>query len=433
MNKNFILILCSVFLTSLVLTSQIHADDWPQWRGINRDGVWKESGLLEKFPADGLKPTWEAPIGSGYCGPTVADGRVYVMDKITEPNEQERVLCFDESSGDLLWKHQYNTAYEIQFAFGPRASVTIQDGKAYSLGAMGYATCFNAETGEVIWEKDLQDEYDFNILVWGVSPSPLVYKDKVIYHISANESKCIVALNADTGKEEWRALDESGSYSSPIIIEQAGKPVLVCWTGASLSGLNPETGGTYWSHPFKPEKMVINISTPVYDGEYLFFSSFYDGSYLLRAPSDELTSELIWNRRGKNERNTDSLHSIISTPMIKGDYIYGVDSYGELRCLEKLTGDRIWENLAAVENTRWGTIHFIKNFERVWMFNEAGELIIAKLSPEGYHPISKTKLIKPTTRRVFRTGEVCWSHPAFANKHIFVRNDKKLICYDLSK
>ncbi len=122
----------------------------------------------------------------------------------------------------------------------------------------------------------------------------------------------------------------------------------------------------------------------------------------------------------------------MSTPLIQGDYIYGVDSYGELRCLERQNGDRLWESLEAVPKDRWANIHMVKNDDKVWMFNEKGELIISKLSPEGYKEISRAKLIDPTTGQLESRGGVCWSHPAFAYKHIYARNDNELVCVNLA-
>jgi hypothetical protein len=148
--------------------------------------------------------------------------------------------------------------------------------------------------------------------------------------------------------------------------------------------------------------------------------------------STEPTAEKIWRRKGFDEKRTDALHSIISTPLWLGDCVYGVDSYGELRCLDAKTGDRVWEDLTATPPARWSTIHFVVNGERVWMFNERGELIIAKLSPSGYEEISRAKLISPTTEQLRQRGGVCWSHPAFADRSVFARNDEELVCGNLS-
>ena len=124
--------------------------------------------------------------------------------------------------------------------------------------------------------------------------------------------------------------------------------------------------------------------------------------------------------------------SIISTPVFENGHIYGVDSYGELRCLDAATGNRIWEDKTAVPTARWSTIHLVKNGNRYFLFNERGELIIAKLSPKGYDEISRSKLLERTEDQLPQRGGVCWSHPAFANKHIFARNDKELICVNLA-
>jgi hypothetical protein len=153
---------------------------------------------------------------------------------------------------------------------------------------------------------------------------------------------------------------------------------------------------------------------------------------MLKLLQDRLGVEQIWRRLGPDEKLTDSLHSIISTPYMAGDYVYGVDSYGELRCLDAKTGDRIWESQQAVPRERWATIHMVKNGDKIWMFNDRGELLITKLSPKGFEELSRTKLIDPTTEQLRRKDGVCWAHPAYANKHVFARNDKELVCANLA-
>jgi outer membrane protein assembly factor BamB len=284
----------------------------------------------------------------------------------------------------------------------------------------------------VLWKKDLGALYNIRMPIWGVAAAPLVDGDRVILHIGGSDGACLVALDKATGEEKWTALDEDASYSSPILVEQAGKRVLVVWTGESVSGLDPVTGAVHWSHPFRPKEMVINVATPVLEKNRLFLTSFYDGAEMLRLNPDSLEVSEIWKRQGRNEQNTDGLHSIISTPLVEGDYVYGVDSYGELRCLDAKTGERVWEDLTAVPKDRWSTIHFVRNGEHVWMFNERGEVIISRLSPQGFEEISRAKLLEPTEEQLRQRGGVCWSHPAFANKHIFARNDKELVCASLA-
>jgi len=420
-------------ITGILFNIQVFAADWPQWRGPNRDGIWVETDIIEKFDSGRLPVRWRVEIANGYNGPTVAEGRVYVTDHLTVPTEVERIHCFDAMTGDKIWSHAYECKYQkVGYPDGPRAAVSINDGRAYSLGTTGNLFCFDAAKGSVLWSKNLKLEYEIKVPTWGIAAAPLVENDLVIVHVGGKDNACLIAFDKVTGQEKWRALDDRASYSAPIIIEQAGKRVLVCWTGDSVSGLEPLTGKLYWRHPFKPFRMVINIATPVFEDGFLFFSSFYDGSFLLKADPDKLAVEKVWQRKGASERETDSLHCCISTPIIQGDYIYGVDSYGEFRCLDLHTGDRIWESLDPVPKARWSNIHMVRNEDKVWMFNERGELIISKLSPEGFHEISRTKLINPTRGQLSQRDGVCWSHPAFAYKHIYARNDEELVCADLS-
>jgi len=411
----------------------VHGDDWPQWRGPERDGVWRETGIVEKFDSAALPHVWRAEIGGGYSGPTVADGRVYVTDRLVEPKQVERVHCFDAKSGRPVWSHAYDCSYrDVSYDTGPRASVTIDAGRAYSLGSMGNLFCFDAADGKVIWSRDLNRDYKIEMPVWGIAASPLVVDDLVILQIGGADGACVVGLDKGSGKERWRALDDPASYSAPTLIGQVGRDVVVVWTGANVVGLAPKSGQVYWREPFPPVRMVIGIATPVLHKDFLFISDFFAGSMLLKLDTDELKVTRVWKRCGESEQETDSLHTIISTPYLEGDSIYGVDSYGELRCLDLMTGDRVWEDLTAVPRARWATIHFIEHGDKVWMFNERGELIIGKLSRSGFEEISRAKLIEPTTGQLPQRGGVCWSHPAFAYKHVFARNDKELVCASLA-
>ena len=296
---------------------------------------------------------------------------------------------------------------------------------------MGHLHCLDAVTGRLLWKKHPGVDYKVRTPIWGIASAPLVDGELVIVQLGA-EGACLVALDKKTGVERWRALDDQASYSAPIIIQQAGRRVLVCWTGNNVLGLNPASGAVYWKYPFPPARMIINVPTPVVSGDRLFLTGFYDGSLMLKLGQDQPRVEKLWKRQGASERQTDALHSMISTPYLEGDYVYGVDSYGELRCLDARTGDRIWEDLTAVPKARWATIHMVRNGGRVWMFNERGEIVIGTLSPQGFHEISRARLIEPTTDQLGQRGGVCWSHPAYACKHVFARNDRELVCASLA-
>jgi len=411
-----------------------NAEDWPQWRGVDRDGVWHATGLVEQLPQGQLPLEWSVEIGAGYSGPTVADGRVYITDRQTDGGKQsERVLCLDSSSGKQLWVHTYDAPYTISYTAGPRASVTVDGAMAFSVGAMGHFFCLNAVTGEVIWKRDLNLEYKINMPIWGITGAPLVYKDYVIQQVSGEDGACMVAFNKSTGAEAWKSLNEKAGYSSPIVIKQADQDVLVCWTGESLSGLNPSNGAVLWSHAMPPSRMPIGIATPSVAGDLVYVSSFYDGSLMIKAPRDQVSSELLWRTVGRDEQNTESLHSMIGTPIVRDGYIYGFDSYGQMRCLEAKTGNRVWEDLTAVPVARWSTVHMVTESDRVWMFNERGELLITKLSPEKLTILSRAQLIEPTQTQLRQRGGVCWSHPAFAEKSVFARNDVRIVKAALAK
>jgi outer membrane protein assembly factor BamB len=423
--------LAAASLASFALSAS--ADDWPQWRGPHRDGVWRETGIVEKFPSSQLTPKWRVEIGSGYCGPTVASGRVYVMDLAKGPPTAERIHCFDEKTGAKLWSHEYECHYgRVQYPAGPRASVTIDDGKAFALGSTGQIHALDAVSGKILWRRNLDEDLAIRLPQWGITAAPLVFDNLVILHIGG-EGACIIALNKETGVEAWRALNDRAQYTAPIVVHQAGQPVVICWTGDSVAGLAAPTGKTLWRYDWKPRQMPIGVATPVVEKDRVFFTSFYDGSLMLRLLRDQPNVEKLWQIAGRDERNTEALHSIISTPVFDSGYIYGVDSYGELRCLDAADGHRMWEDKTATPPNRWSTIHFVKNGDRYFLFNERGELIIAKLSPKGYEEISRAALIEPTFAQLpQRRGGVCWSHPAFANKHVFARNDKELVCASLA-
>lgn len=447
-----LLVLGTVLLSS---PAPARGDDWPTWRGPTRDGISRETGLVEKFDALRLTPIWKAEISSGYSGPTVAAGRVYVTDRVTDPRQIERVHCFDSKTGKKLWTHEYDCAYRgVGYQAGPRACVTIDSGRAYALGTMGHLHCLDASDGRVLWKMDVGAEYKIEMPPWGIACTPLIEGELLILQIGGAGGACIVAFDKTNGREIWKALDDGCSYSTPIVVEQGGKKVLVCWTAQNVVGLDPANGNIFWKEGFEPGKVGMNIASPAFDplSRRLLVSAFFDGSLMLRLPENKLEVERLWRRRGPDERNPDSLHSTISTPVLIGDYVYGMDSYGELRCLDAKTGDRVWEDLTATPKIRWGTIHFVRQgsplarnpqsapaspapdtSNRFWLFNERGELLIARLTPKGFEEISRTKIIDPTKVQLGRGAGVCWSHPAFAEKCVFARNDNELVCVSVAK
>ncbi len=431
-----------LFLTA-ILTPLLQAADWPEFRGPNRAGIWDEPGAVAEFPETGenlLPRVWTVPVGAGYSGPTVAGDGVFLMDRGPAGNraQLERIVCVDRAMGELRWAHSYSCVYEdVGYAYGPRSSVTVRDDRAYALGTMGHLHCLDAKTGEVIWAHDLRQKYAVDMPIWGLTASPLIEGNVAIVQVGAkDDSACIVAFDKNSGAEVWRAFGDKASYVSPIIVQQGDVRVLVAWTGFRIAGMNPATGEVFWEIPTKPNKMPINVPGPAINeaGTRLFLSVFYDGSRMIELDPAQPKARELWHRQGINERKTDALHAMISPPLYLGEHVYGVDSYGQLRCLDPASGDRIWESQEAVPFGRWGTVFMVQNGENTWMVNERGELIVARLSPKGYQEMTRAKLIEPTTPLKQRTeGTVLWSHPAFAGTRVYARNDRELICVELGE
>ena len=207
----------------LLLGSFASADDWPQWRGPKRDGVWRETGIVEKFAEKQLPIKWRAEVGPGYSGPTVAGERVFLTDRQTKPKQTERVHAFDAAEGKKLWTFEYDCEYKgVGYEAGPRACVTIDEDRAFALGSMGHLHCLNISDGSVIWKKDCNTEYHIRMPIWGIASAPLVYENLVIVQISG-EHACLVAFEKATGKEAWKALDDRANYSAPIINQHFGR------------------------------------------------------------------------------------------------------------------------------------------------------------------------------------------------------------------
>ena len=424
------------------------ADDWRQWLGPRRDDVWRESGIVQKFPTGGPPIRWRTAIGAGYAGPAVANGKVYVTDrqlpgggsKPSNPFDRgsipgnERVLCLDEKDGRILWQHEYDCPYTMSYSAGPRATPLVSNGKVYTLGGEGNLLCLDANTGAVLWSRDFKKDLGAKTPVWGFAAAPLLDGNRLICLVGG-EGQVVMALDKDSGQELWRALSaKEPGYCPPTMIEAAGKKQLIIWHPEAVNALDPENGHVYWRQPFSSQS-GLSISTPRQMGDLLFVTTFYNGSLMLRLNQAEPGATVLWRSKKASERDTDALHSIISTPFLENGCVYGVCSYGQLRCLKADTGERLWETLQATtvdgKETRWANAFLIKNGDRFFLPNEKGDLIIARLTPQAYQEVSRAHLLDPTNHDPGR--DVVWSHPAFANRCIYARNDKEIICADLSE
>jgi outer membrane protein assembly factor BamB len=418
------------FVASILLAdSFLIADDWPQWGGAQRDCVWHEDGIVEKLPTDGLLPrVWSVEVAEGYSGPAVANGRVFLTDRIAD-GEFERLLCFDAETGKTLWKHEYYVRYTISYAFGPRATPVIDGDRVYFVGAQGHMFCMNVDDGTILWQKQFEKDFGTEMPIWGMAASPLVDGDKLITLVGGKDNGLIICFDKHTGKELWRSLDDPGiGYCPPVIYEFAGRRQLIVWHPTAVSSLDPETGTVLWEVPWAI-KAGLCVPMPRKLDDRLFLTSFYEGPHMLKVGADH--ADILWKGNGVNEQQTDKLHSIMPTPVVTEDNIFGICSYGQLRCLKTSTGERVWETRQATGEGRWWNAFIVPQGDRYFLHNEQGDLIIANLSADGYTELSRAKLVEPT-RQIQRRMTI-WSHPAFAMKSVFARNDKELVRVDLGK
>jgi outer membrane protein assembly factor BamB len=429
----------------ILATNPVSAADWPQWMGPNRDDDWTETGIIGKFPESGPEFLWRKPISGGFAGPAVASGRVYVTDYMkssgddrpapTKRNDlqgRERVLCLDAKTGEEIWKHEYDCNYTISYPAGPRCTPTVEGGRVFTLGAMGDLVCLDAATGSVNWSKNLTRTYDAPLPLWGYAGHPLVYRNLLIC-MAGGENSAVVALNKETGKEVWTALStpEIG-YSPPTLIEAGGVTQLLIFHGKSINGLNPETGSLYWSEPLATS-FSMAIMAPRKAGDFLFAGGHRGRSLGLKLDASKPSVTKVWQGS-----RTTGLAPVSGTPFVEDGIAYGIDGNGIFRAMRVATGERLWGTSRPVNGKdsekrgpNEGATFVTRNGDRFFIFGENGDLVIARLSPESYEEISRTKLLDPVGVGLGRS--VVWSHPAYADKCVFARNDQEIVCVSLAQ
>lgn len=434
-----VLLVFTVYLASGANRTVCGAD-WPQWLGPQRDSVWRETGIVDEFPTAGPRVVWRQEVGYGYAGPAVAGERVFVADYLTDeipyPSASrrdrlagtERALCLDANDGRLLWKHEYPCTYHISYPYGPRVTPTVDGDRVYTLGAEGRLLCLRVADGTVLWSKRLTESYNCKTPTWGFAGHPLVDGDHLICLVGGPGSVA-VALDKETGDEVWTALSaREPGYCPPTMIQTGGTRQLLIWHAESLNSLNPATGNLYWSEKLEAD-WGMSIATPRKDGPYLFVGSYNWKSMLLKLATERPVAEVAWvGRKGRG------IGPVFSAPFVEDGYMYGVDMRGELRCVKLESGEYLWSTYAATTGDRSknnASAFLVKQKDRFFIFNDRGELIIARLNPQGYQEICRTRILDPLSKSEGRN--VVWSHPAFARKCIFARNDKEIVCRWLGK
>lgn len=417
--------LLQVLWLATIPAAMAQADDWPQFRGPHRDAVWNESGVMERFPGSGLKIAWRAAVGDGFSSPVVAQGRVYLADSILrKPLAQERVLCLEERTGEKVWEYLYEVRYP-DWAFdpkqksGPNATPIVQGGRIYSSGQMGDVLCLDAAGGKLVWQRNFMREYGAKEFT-GTTPSPLIEGKLLILVPGISPNACVVALDKESGKEIWRALQDPSTYSSPLAISSGGQQQLIVWTPKAVNSLNPLDGSLWWREEVDTANL-FGSATPVLQGRRLLVSGL-----MLELDAERPGATVLWP---ESKSATKVVLSPCSNPIIEGDHVYAGKASGQLVCLEAKSGRQLWTTDKVTSRQQGATIHLTPQGGTCLVFTDQGNLIRARLSPKGYEELSRVHVVNPTYP--FAGRNVVWPPPAYAGRHIFIHNGDELVCASL--
>jgi len=431
------------FLLLISVTSPAFADEYPQWLGPQRDGIYREKDIVTSFPKDGPKVLWRAPVAAGYSQPAVAPGKVILTDHILNQGTQapkdpfkrgslagiERVLCLDDADGHVLWKVEYDCPYTISYASGPRATPAIDGERVYTLGSEGNVYCIDINSGKVAWNKKLEGQP----AIWGFSAAPLVEGDNLV--VLSSGHPVLTAFNKTTGEIAWTALEsKEPGYSPPMIQTIAGQRELIQWYPDALTALDPKTGKQIWSLPYGPARMGVSIATPLrISNDTFILSTQYEGCAAIQVKDN--TPKLLWHVASKG-RAVSTLHALHSPLVYTNSQILGINNTGEMLSISATDGHVLWRTnqptLGDAEPVKW-TAAFITPWQpdpdqpakQIFIANEKGDLIIAHVDDKGYTETSRAHLLQPTNVDAQRL--VVWSHPAYAHQSAYWRNDKELI------
>lgn len=432
--------------TVALCTSTANADDWPQWMGPTRDGLYRETGVVDRIPDSGLPVKWCVPVAGGYAGPAVANGRVYVMDLVIKSGDvvnqpgvkanvegTERVLCLDAKTGKTIWTHEYPCSYDIGYPGGPRCTPTIADGKVVTLGAQGDLHVLSAKDGSLIWKTSFPNDLKSPVPMWGFAGHPLV-QNAMVVALVGGEGQGAVAFDLDSGDVKWKALNsKDAGYCPPVMIDAGGTKQLVVWDPDNISSLDPKNGNVYWTIPLHAG-FGMSVGRPQVKGDRMFVSGPQRASVMLQLNEKKPAVKELW--RGDIAK---SLYPGNVTSMWGDGILFGCDhTDGCLLAIDAKDGKRLWTTFEPVRPDEKRRIRagsaFITRHEPggdYFLFGETGDLSLATMDRRGYHAKGRMHILEPTSGAFGR--DVVWSYPAYADRTVFIRNDKELVAVDISK
>lgn len=385
--------------------------DWPQWQGIDRTAVSKETGLLKQWPKDGPTLAWKATkIGGGYSTPSIAKGRIYGM---SYRGDDDVVWCLEEATGKELWVTRIAAKVKVGYDQGSRCTPTVDGDRLYCLGVDGDLACLDIQ-GKVIWQKSLAKDFGGRRPDWGYSESPLIDGDRVV--VAPGGKAAIVALNKKTGETLWQAQvpgNDGAQYSSITVGDFQGTRQYIQFMKKGVVAVDAVNGKFLWRYD-KPHNGTANISTPVYSDGHVFAASGYGtggGLVKLTKKSDGFEAEEVYfTKEMKNHHGG---------MVLLGDYLYGSNE-GLLTCLEFKTGVVKWAERKAGK----GSIAYADG--HLYYRNEGGPIILVEANPEKY--VEKGRFNQPE-----RSKQSAWPHPVIANGKLYIRDQDVLLCYDVKE
>jgi len=399
---------------ALLSLADCRGDDWPQWRGPRRDDVSRETGLLDKWPAEGPAQLWVNPnCGVGYSGPAVVAGRLYLMGA---RDNAELLLCLDAATGAEQWACEVGPQFENGWGDGPRGTPAVDGGKVYALGAQGNLACVDAATGAVVWRRTMQ-ELGGSVPNWGYTESPLV-DGKLVCCTPGGKQGSIVALDKLTGETVWQAaeLTSDAHYASIVPAVLHGKPQLVQLLPDQLVGVDPADGKLLWSAPWPGQTAVI--PTPIVRGNEVYVTSGYGvGCMLVRIGPNGEAEKIYDNKEMKNH------HGGV---VLVGDHLYGHSDPNGWICQDFATGESVWRERSALGK---GAVAYAEG--RLYCLSEdEGQVALVEASPDGWKEISRFQL-SPQTELERKRGKI-WTHPVISNGRLYLRDQDKLVSYKIS-
>ncbi len=397
-------------IASMFSNAELSAEDWPQWRGLNRDGISSETGLLTQWTEKEPNRLWTVSVGVGASSIAVSDNYAYTMGNI---NDEDIIYCLNSKTGEKVWSYAYESPFtERRYEGGTASTPTVDGNRVYTMSYTGELYCLDAKTGEVKWAINIQKEYNGKSAGWGYAGSPLVVDNMLIVETGSKEGS-LIALNKDSGSLIWKSGNYSAGYSSPVVSQLNGTQVCFMFNGYGLVGHTLKDGKELWNYEWDTS-YDINAATPLVSGKYIFISSGYGkGGAVLNVGKEEPVA--VWKSKAFANQFSSSV-------FLKG-HLYGFHgNIGKvnrsLRCVEFATGNIIWEK----GDLGVGTVILVN--ETLVILSEGGELVLAEATPIEYRELERMQIL----------GGRCWVSPAYAHGSLYARNNAgKLVCYNLGK